>query len=73
MQRIRFRIDLPAERFRRYYQGSAQTVQVEAEDGRRIQLPALNLRPFLAPGGLHGNFELILDNNNKLLKIHRIT
>jgi len=72
MQRICFRVDLPAERFRRYYQGAAQTVQVEARDGRRIQLPAINLRPFLSPEGVHGSFELILDNNNKLLKISKI-
>jgi len=73
MQRIRFRIDLPAEHFYRYYQGAAQTVQVEARDGRRIQLPAINLRPFLSSEGVYGNFELIIDNNNKLLKIRKIS
>lgn len=72
MQRIRFRIDLPRERFARYYQGMAQAVLVESEDGRRIQLPAANLRRFITDNGVRGRFEMILDDHSKLLKLTRI-
>ncbi|HEB96609.1 MAG TPA: DUF2835 family protein [Sedimenticola thiotaurini] len=72
MQRIRFRIDLPPERFVRYYQGVAQAVVVQAEDGRNIQLPAVNLRPFVTGEGVRGRFQLTLDDDGRLLQIDRI-
>ena len=72
MQRIRFRIELPADRFLRYYRGAAQVVVVTSDDGRRIQLPALELRPFVSGEGISGYFEMILDSNNKLLSIKKI-
>jgi hypothetical protein len=69
---IKFRIALSADAFLRYYQGSARAVIVRAEDGRRIQLPAANLRPFLLRDGINGAFELTLDENNKLINIRKL-
>ena len=69
---IKFRIALSTDAFLRYYRGSARSVIVRAEDGRRIQLPAANLRPFLLSDGINGEFELSLDENNKLLNIRRL-
>ena len=69
---VRFRIALTADAFLRYYQGSANAVIVRAEDGRRIQLPAANLRPFLLRDGINGEFELTLDDDNKLVDIRRV-
>ena len=69
---IRFRIDLAAEAFLRYYQGTARAVIVRAEDGRRVQLPAVKLRPFLLADGIQGWFEITLDDQNKLLSIRRL-
>ncbi|MCP4286907.1 MAG: DUF2835 domain-containing protein [Gammaproteobacteria bacterium] len=69
---IRFHIGLSADAFLRYYRGSARAVIVRAVDGRRIQLPAANLRPFLLTDGINGEFELTLDNNSKLLDIRRL-
>ncbi|HXK56134.1 MAG: DUF2835 domain-containing protein [Gammaproteobacteria bacterium] len=69
---IKFRVALSADAFLRYYRGSARAVIVRAEDGRRIQLPAANLRPFLLSDGIYGEFELTLDDNNKLLDIRRL-
>ncbi|MCB1763926.1 MAG: DUF2835 domain-containing protein [Gammaproteobacteria bacterium] len=70
--RIRFRIALTADAFLRHYQGSARAVIVRAEDGRRIQIPAVNLRPFLLRDGINGEFELTLSEHNKLLDIRRL-
>lgn len=69
---IKFHVALPANEFLSYYRGSAHSVMVRAEDGRRIQLPAAKLRPFLLSDGINGEFELTLDENNKLLNIRRL-
>ncbi len=72
MQRIRFRIDLPPEQLVRYYQGEARSVLVQAEDGRRVQFPAARLRPFVTARGVQGRFQLLLDDDSRLLEITRI-
>ncbi len=72
MTRIRFRIALPSDAFLKYYQGVARAVIVSADDGRRIQLPADRLRPFLLEDGIHGRFEILLDKDNRLMEIQRI-
>ena len=72
MQSIRFFIDLPPERLASYYRGQARSVLVRAEDGRRIQLPAANLRPFVTARGVQGCFRLLLDDDGRLLEITRI-
>ncbi|MCB1759724.1 MAG: DUF2835 family protein [Gammaproteobacteria bacterium] len=72
MNSLRFRIALSADAFLQYYRGSASVVIVQGEDGRRIQLPAASLRPYLLRDGINGHFELLLDDNNKLLQIRRL-
>ena len=70
--RFRFRINLSAEEYLRYYQGRAGAVIVQSEDGRRIQLPAARLRPFVMQEGVRGRFEITLDGNNRLQRIERL-
>ena len=70
--RISFSISLSAERYLQYYRGHARAVIVRSEDGRRIQLPAASLRPFVTAEGIVGRFELTLDENNKLIDIRRV-
>ncbi|MCB1859975.1 MAG: DUF2835 domain-containing protein [Gammaproteobacteria bacterium] len=73
MTRIRFRISLSSEAFLNYYQGVARAVIVSAEDGRKVQLPAARLRPFLLRDGIHGRFEILLSPENRLVDIRRIS
>jgi hypothetical protein len=70
--RLRFSIHLSSEEFLLHYQGHAQALIVRAEDGRRVQLPAKNFRRHITAEGLHGRFEVALDDNNKLLSITRL-
>ena len=70
--KIRFYLDISQAEYLRYYRGSAQSVLVEAEDGRRVRLPAVNLRPFVSTDGVRGRFEISLDDSNTLLDIVRI-
>lgn len=71
--KIRFSIDISRNEFLRYYRGSAHSVLVQAEDGRKIRLPAVNLRPFLVSDGIKGRFEISLNDNNSLLDIRRLS
>lgn len=72
MSRIRFSLSLSADEFLDYYKGYARAVSVVADDGRRIEIPAASFRQFVGQDGVRGRFELLLDGNNKLLRIERI-
>ena len=73
MERIRFSLNLTAEDFLYYYRGQAQAVSVVAHDGRRVQIPASSLRRFVERSGLKGQFQMVLDEKHKLLRIERIS
>jgi len=70
--RIRFSLNLSAERYLSHYRGVAKSVLVVADDGRRIEFPASALRPFVNKHGVQGQFELVIDANNRLLSLERL-
>ena len=72
VQYIQFSLNLSSEEFLQHYQGVASAVMVQADDGRRIQLPANSLRPFVSQQGVVGRFELELDQNNKLINLKKL-
>ncbi|MCW9023423.1 MAG: DUF2835 domain-containing protein [Gammaproteobacteria bacterium] len=72
MSRVRFSLNISAETYRHYYSGHAQFVQVRSIDGRRVRFPASSLRPYLSHKGVHGEFELEFDENNKLVALRRL-
>ncbi len=72
MEKIRFQILLSADEYLRYYNGSASALIVKAEDGRRVQLPAHRFRQFVTKEGIHGHFEIALDDHNKLMTITKL-
>lgn len=57
--------------FERLYRGEARTVLARDATGKTLQFPALSLRPFLRQEGITGTFVIRVDNNNRLLDIHR--
>lgn len=67
-----FRLSIPAADYLRYYQGTAAFVQVRAEDGRRIRLPAANLRRFITREGIAGRFRLRFDGNQKIISLEKV-
>jgi hypothetical protein len=71
--KIRFFLDIPKEEYLRNYSGSAHSVLVQAEDGRTIRFPAVNLRQFVTADGVRGRFEMTLDENSSLMDIRRLT
>ncbi len=70
--KIRFHLDISKEEYLRSYRGTAHSVLVQAEDGRTIRFPAVNLRQFVATDGVRGRFEMLLDENNSLVDIRRL-
>jgi len=72
MARIRFRLNLPAETYRQYYQGQANMVQVQALDGQNLRFPAAILRPYLSHAGVSGLFELEFDENRRFISLQRL-
>jgi hypothetical protein len=69
----RFTVDLSIGRdeFERLYRGQARIVLARDKQGRSLSFPALSLRPFLAHDGIRGTFVIRVDENNRLLDIHR--
>ncbi|MDC0602314.1 DUF2835 domain-containing protein [Aliiglaciecola sp.] len=56
----------------RLYLTGSNTVVLKAETGERVQLPSLNLRPFVTRLGLNGRFRLIITSDNKVHSFEKI-
>ncbi|ABG40515.1 MULTISPECIES: DUF2835 family protein [Paraglaciecola] len=72
MQTLYFRLALSYERCEPLYLTSTQNVIVLADNGKRVQLPAKNLRPFIQHNGIHGRFRLIITDTNKISSLEKI-
>ena len=72
MLEYRFRLALSAEQYLAYYEGAARQVVVTLASGQRLQFPADALRPFVLRDGVHGEFVLRVNTQNKLQDIERV-
>lgn len=69
---FRFSLSIPAEEYLAYYEGSVRWVQVTSTDGEHVRFPASALRAFVDELGVEGMFEMTIDENSKLVEIHRL-
>jgi polygalacturonase len=72
MNTIRFSLRLSDRELMKYYKGRARNVIVEDSKGMTVQFPVNILRPFVQHGGVHGVFEMTVDNHNKFVDIKKI-
>lgn len=72
-QHFYFRLQIDSQQILRYYQGTASNVRVTCECGRKLQFPAMRLRPFLTQGGISGRFQLTVDSENRFLQLQQIS
>jgi len=72
MKRMTFSMNLSAEKYLRYYQGSAKAVIVQADDGRTLKFPINAIQKFVTRDGVQGRFEIIFDDNNKMQSLNRL-
>ncbi|MCW8858908.1 MAG: DUF2835 domain-containing protein [Deltaproteobacteria bacterium] len=68
-QRFYFRLQISQDQFLRHYQGSANSVQVVSECGKKLRFPATRLRPLLMHNGIHGRFCLTVDTNKRFVSL----
>ncbi len=72
MNEIRFRLNIAAHEYEAYYAGIAKNVIVPMQNGQNLQFPASNLRSYFRHDGVHGEFVLRFDENNKLVELVRL-
>lgn len=69
---LRFHLSLSSEKYLKYYQGQANSIQVRSLDNKSIRFPASAIRQFLMHDGIYGVFEIRFDKNNKLIEVVKI-
>ena len=69
---MRFSLDISPEKYQRYYQGTAQFVYVQTDDGRSLKFPVTALHKFISHSGIQGRFEIEFNDQNKLINLNRI-
>lgn len=72
MREYRFHLAISAEQYLAYYEGVARAVVVTLANGQRLQFPAERLRPFVSREGVHGEFVMRVDGQNRMLGFERI-
>jgi len=70
---IRFYLALSAEKYQAYYKGTAQFIKTRSIDNRSVKFPANAIRKFLTHEGIFGLFEIKFDENNKLVRIDKLS
>jgi len=72
MKKMRFSLSISAEQYQAYYRGSAKFVWVQTEDGRSLKFPASELQPFILHDGIQGRFEIVFNNQHKLVSFNKL-
>lgn len=72
MQTFYFTLSLKYELCERLYVPGINSVVMQADNGKRIQLPVKNLRPYVSPIGIKGRFRLMIDDKNKIKSFEKI-
>tara|TARA_Y100000782_G_C10177538_1_gene262501 strand:+ start:2698 stop:2919 length:222 start_codon:yes stop_codon:yes gene_type:complete len=56
-----------------YYHGKYKSVQVMEDGGKTVRFDAEHLRPFISSIGIRGRFRLILTEQNRFLKLEKVS
>jgi len=62
---------MTTDEFLPYYQGRVHSIVVTTTAGLTVQFPAMHMRKYLTPSGVHGYFCLETENN-KFLSLTKI-
>ena len=65
-------MEISAEKYLAYYQGSAKFVKVLSEEGLTLKFPASELQKFVTHDGIKGRFEIVFSAQHKLVSLQRI-
>ncbi len=72
MPTLELNISLTAQQVKTIYEGQTRFILATSSDGLKVQLPALNFRPFVTLNGIHGRFRVSVDANNKIRKLEKL-
>lgn len=72
MTKYDFTLHLSADDYLQYYEGLATAIQVRSHCGKLIRFPAEKMREFVLKDGIHGDFSIKLDRNNKFISVKRV-
>ncbi|KJF80900.1 DUF2835 domain-containing protein [Photobacterium angustum] len=73
MRSFTFRVNISYQVFLQHYSGTASSAVVMTENGLKLQLPAVRLRPYLTQMGVRGRFQVAVDDNNKLTTLTKLS
>ncbi len=65
-------LHISAAEYLEYYSGAARHVAATASNGLSVKFPANILRPFITHDGIHGEFVIEFDHNNKFVAIKKV-
>ena len=72
MNRFEFHLRITADQYLDYYRGTVRHVIVRCATGENVQFPASLLQQFVAQDGIHGDFALTCDENNRNPCLQRV-
>lgn len=72
MKQYTFQIMIPYDEIMLYYQGQANAVYIQTEQGVSIEVDALHFREYVHANGIQGRFRLTTDDNNRFVSMERI-
>jgi hypothetical protein len=72
LRSIVVRLRISADEFQRLYEGTIRDVAAQSIDGRRVQFPAIILRPFVTHVGILGTFNIQFGDDNRFQHIEKI-
>ncbi len=72
MRVFEFSLVLSAEKLERIYQGRANRILVQSDDGLRLQLPAANFREYVGSDGIQGRFSVLIDDRNRIVELRKL-
>ncbi len=72
MKRFEFQLRITADQCLDYYRGAARFVIVRSAAGENVQFPASFLQQFVTPDGVHGDFALTCDDDNRNSRLQRL-
>ncbi len=72
MQKMRFYLDISAQQYLSYYNGSAKIINVQTDYGRTLKFPASELQKYVTRSGTQGRFEIEFNEQYKLVSLSRV-
>lgn len=72
-QRLLVTLNISSQQLIHYYEGNISMVVARTMDGRTVRFPTNILRSVVQANGVHGIFELVVDENHKFVSLQRIS